>query len=66
MNTNRILILKINSFKKSEGAIKNGLSRDTGNTGNTRHKTETNKAQIHNTTHKNKRMSNTDPTLSRF
>jgi hypothetical protein len=45
MNTNRILILKINSFKKSEGAIKNGLSRDTGNTGNTRHRTKTNKAK---------------------
>ena len=33
-------------LEKTEGAIKNGLSRDTGNVGHTRHKTNTNKTQI--------------------
>ena len=30
-------------LEKTEGAIKNGQSRQTGNIGNTRHKTKTNK-----------------------
>jgi len=30
-------------LEKTEGAIKNGQSRDTGNIGNTRHRTKTNK-----------------------
>ena len=44
--------------KKTEGAIKNGQSRDTGNIGYTTHRMKTNKAK--NTTQKTKNMSNTD------
>ena len=47
---------------KTEGAIKNGLSRDTGIVGYTRHKMKTNITQKHNTTQKTKKMSNIDPT----
>jgi hypothetical protein len=32
---------QINVREKTEGVIKNGQSRETGNTGNTRHKTKT-------------------------
>jgi len=41
---------------KTEGTIKNEQSRDTGNIGNTRHRSKTNKTQ------KSKKISNTDPT----
>jgi len=44
---------------KSEGAIKNGQSIETGNMG-IQHRTKTNKTK--NTTQKTKMMSNTDPT----
>jgi hypothetical protein len=37
------------TLEKTEGAIKNGESRETGNSGYTRHKTKTNKTK--NTTH---------------
>ena len=47
------------TLEKTEGAIKNGQSRDTGNIEHTRHMTQTNKT---NTTQKTKKMSNTDPT----
>ena len=47
---------------KTEGAIKNGLSRDTGIVGYTRHKMKRNITQKHNTTQKTKKMSNIDPT----
>ena len=43
---------------KTEGAIKNGQSRDTGNIGYTGQRRKTNKAK--NTTQKTKKMSNTD------
>jgi len=33
------------TLEKTEGAIKNGQSRDTGSTGHTRHRTKTNKTQ---------------------
>jgi len=46
------------TLEKTEGAIKNGQSRDTGNIEHTRHMTQTNKT---NTTQKTKKMSNTDP-----
>jgi hypothetical protein len=36
-------------LEKTEGAIENGQSRDTGNIGYTRHRTKTNKTQKHNT-----------------
>jgi len=36
-------------LEKNEGAIKNRPFRDTGNIGQTRHKTKTNKTQKHNT-----------------
>ena len=41
-------------LEKTEGAIKNGQSRDTGNTGWTRHRTKTN--QTKNTTQKTNNM----------
>ena len=43
-----------------QGAIKYRRSRDTGNIGNTRHRTKTNKTK--NTTQKTKKMSNMDST----
>ena len=46
-------------LEKTEKAIKNGQSRDTGNIGHTKHK-KTNK-----TYQKTKKMSNTDPTKNR-
>ena len=36
-------------LQKTEGAIKNGQSRDTGNIETTRHGTKTEKTKIHNT-----------------
>jgi hypothetical protein len=48
---------------KTEGAIKNAKSRDTGNIGYTRHRTKTNKAD--NTTQEIKKMRNTDTTKYR-
>jgi hypothetical protein len=45
-------------LEKTEGAIKNEQSRETGNIGQTRHMAETNNAKY--TTHKTKKMSNTD------
>jgi hypothetical protein len=54
------LIFESTSSKRiTEGVIKNGQSRDTGNIGYTRHMTKTNKTK--NTTHKTKELSNTDP-----
>ena len=50
---------KMNNPEKTEGAIKNEQSRDTGNIGYTGRK-QTNKQK--NKTQKTKRMSNTDPT----
>jgi len=47
-------------FRKPKRAIKNGQSRDTGNIGYTRYRTETNKEKK--TTQKTKKMSNTDAT----
>jgi len=45
--------------EKTEGAIKNGQSRETGSSGWTRHKTKTNKAK--NTTQKLKRWATRNP-----
>ena len=45
-------------MEKTEAAIKNEQSRETGNIGETRHMAETNNAKY--TTHKTKKMSNTD------
>ena len=45
-------------LEKTEGAIKNGQSRETGNIGYTRHRSKSNKTK--NTTQKTKKMSNTD------
>jgi hypothetical protein len=50
-------------LEKTEGAIKNGQSRETGNIGHTRHRTKTSKAN--NTIQKTKNMSNIDPTKNR-
>jgi len=47
-------------LEKTEGSIKNGQSRETGNTMYTRHRTRTSKPKT--TTHKTKPMSNMDPT----
>jgi len=47
-------------LEKTEGSIKNGQSRETGNTMYTRYRTRTSKPKT--TTHKTKPMSNTDPT----
>ena len=44
-------------LEKTDGAIKNGQSRETGNIGYTRYKTKTHKAK--NTTQKTKTMSKT-------
>ena len=44
-------------MEKTEGAIKNEQSRETGNIGETRHMSETTNAKY--TTHKTKKMSNT-------
>ena len=49
--------------EKTEGAIKNGQSRDTDNIGYTRHRTKTKKTQKK--TQKTKNMSNMDPTKNR-
>ena len=46
--------------RKPKRAIKNGQSRDTGNIGYTRYRTETNKEKK--TTQTTKKMSNTDAT----
>ena len=45
-------------LEKTEGAMKNGQSRQTGNFGYTRHRKKTDKTK--NTTQKTKKMSNTD------
>jgi hypothetical protein len=47
---------------KTEGAIKNGKSRETSNTGQTRHRAKTNKAE--NITPKTRKMSNTNTTTN--
>ena len=54
-------------LEKTEGEIKNGQSRDTGNIRNTRHKTKTkHKNKTTHTQHRKlKKMSNTDPTKFR-
>jgi hypothetical protein len=46
-------------LEKTEGAIENRKSRETGHIGYTRHRTKTNKTK--NTTQKTKMISNTDP-----
>ena len=46
-------------LEKTEGAIKNGQSRETSNIAYTRHRTKTNKAKT--TTQKTKKISNTNP-----
>jgi hypothetical protein len=53
----------MDNLEKTEGAIKNGQSRDTGNIRYTRHRTKTNKTT--NTTQKTKKMSNTNLTIIR-
>jgi hypothetical protein len=45
--------------------IQNEQPRDTGNVGHTRHRTKTKKKQTKNTTQKNKKMTNTNPTYDR-
>jgi hypothetical protein len=45
-------------LKKTEGATKNGQSRETGNIGYTRHRPKTNKTKY--ITQKTKKMSNMD------
>jgi hypothetical protein len=52
----RHLINSIN-VRETEGAIKNGHSRDTGNIGQTTYRMKTNKTPKHNTTQKTKKMS---------
>jgi hypothetical protein len=47
------------TLEKTERAIQNGKSIETGNTGYTRHRTKTSKTK--NTTQKTKKMNNTDP-----
>jgi hypothetical protein len=47
---------------KTEVAIKNQQSRDTGNIRCTRHRTEKKTNKKHNTTQKTKNKGNTDPT----
>jgi Pyruvate/2-oxoacid:ferredoxin oxidoreductase delta subunit len=47
-------------LEKTEGAIKDTKSRDTGNNGYTRHRTKTTKTKQ--TTQKTKKMRNTDTT----
>ena len=49
------------SLEKTEGAIKNGQSRETANIGYTRQTTKTHTTKI--TTQKTKEMSNTHPTI---
>jgi hypothetical protein len=51
-------------LEKIEGVIENGQSRDTGNSGHTRHRTKTNKTQKDKTTHhrKLKRLATRDTT----
>jgi hypothetical protein len=49
-------------LKKTEGAFKNGESRDTGNIEYTRHRTKTNKAKNNTTQHNSEKLSNTDLT----
>jgi hypothetical protein len=49
--------------EKPEGAMKNGQSRETVNTGHIRHRLKTNNNK--NTTQKTKKISNTDLTKNR-
>jgi hypothetical protein len=49
--------------EKPEGAMKNGQSRETVNTGHIRHRMKTNNNK--NTTQKTKKMNNIDPTKNR-
>ena len=51
------------TLEKTEGVMKNGKFRDTGNIGYTRHRRKTNKTN--NTTQKRKMMRNTDTTKYR-
>jgi len=55
------------TLEKTEGALKNGQSRDIGNIGRTRHRTKIKKIQNQNTEtmQKTKMMSNTDLTKTR-
>jgi hypothetical protein len=53
-----------NFFENFEEAIKNGLSRDTGNTLQTRQRTNANKTQ-NKTQHRKEQISNIDPTKHR-
>jgi len=48
-------------LQETEGTIKNEQSRETGNTGNTRHRTKTNKWKQKTQHKKTQKMSNTDP-----
>jgi len=54
----------LETLEKTEGAIKNEQSRDTGNIGHTRHRTKANKTKK-NTNKKAKKKNNTDPTKNR-
>ena len=49
-------------LEKAEGTIQNGQSRDTGNSGHTRHKSKINKTQNHYPSQKTKTINKTDPT----
>ena len=49
------------NVRETEGAIKNGQSRDTGNTGHTSHRTKTDKTTKHNTTQKLRRWATRIP-----
>jgi hypothetical protein len=53
----------MDNLEKTKGPIKNGQSRETGNIGYTRHRTNTNKTK--NITQKIKKMSNADPTKNK-
>jgi hypothetical protein len=50
-------------LEKTEGAVKNGQSRETGNIRYRRHRTK--KIKVKTITQKIKKMSNTNPTKSR-
>ena len=57
--------LEVKTLEKTECAINNGQSRETGNIVHTRHRTKTNKTTIKNTTQKAKKMINTESTKNR-
>ena len=66
MNNKRYHTVGNKRLKKSEGAIKNEQSRETGNIGHTTHRTKTKKKKKATLHRKLRKMNNADPTKNRW